>query len=444
MKRILAILIIMSLLLVSCGTTPTPDNESDSNVPSDDTNPSAPDIPEDRDDSDPVSPDNQDTIVPDEPEPVVPDEQDPVVPDEPEETRSKAEILLSGMSLEAKVGQLFLIRPDSLDPSLTPDQVHATSSYGRTGTSESMLETLQKYPAGGIVFFGKNLTGPDSLYSYMQSLSSVSDIPLLFAVDEEGGSVSRIAQISSFGIENIGYMANIGAIGDTSKAYSAGKYIGDYLSSYGFKLDFAPVADINTNPNNIVIGKRAFGSDPALVSSMVSSFLDGLHNKGIMGCIKHFPGHGDTTADTHEDYVSVTKTWEQLEEAELIPFIDNFDNTDMIMIAHLTLPKITSDGLPATLSKELVTGKLRNELGYDGLIITDALAMGAIAKNYSSSEAAILAFDAGIDILLMPFDYEEAFNGIVDAVKSGRITEDRLNESVLRILNIKDQYDLLP
>ena len=444
MKRILAILIIMSLLLVSCGTTPTPDNESDSNVPSDDTNPSAPDIPEDRDDSDPVSPDNQDTIVPDEPEPVVPDEQDPVVPDEPEETRSKAEILLSGMSLEAKVGQLFLIRPDSLDPSLTPDQVHATSSYGRTGTSESMLETLQKYPAGGIVFFGKNLTGPDSLYSYMQSLSSVSDIPLLFAVDEEGGSVSRIAQISSFGIENIGYMANIGATGDTSKAYSAGKYIGDYLSSYGFKLDFAPVADINTNPNNIVIGKRAFGSDPALVSSMVSSFLDGLHNKGIMGCIKHFPGHGDTTADTHEDYVSVTKTWEQLEEAELIPFIDNFDNTDMIMIAHLTLPKITSDGLPATLSKELVTGKLRNELGYDGLIITDALAMGAIAKNYSSSEAAILAFDAGIDILLMPFDYEEAFNGIVDAVKSGRITEDRLNESVLRILNIKDQYDLLP
>lgn len=431
MRRIIALIVIMALLLVSCGAAPKPDDDIDDKTPSDSTEPTIPD--------EPVTPEDQ-------PEPIVPDDQpDPVSPDdEPEDTRSTAEILLSNMTLEEKVGQLFLIRPDSLDPSLTPDQVNETYLYGHTEATSTMLDTLRKYPASGIVFFGKNLSDPNSLQRYTDSLSSVSNLPLLYAVDEEGGIVSRIAQVSSFGVENIGNMANIGATGDPQKAYSAGKYIGSYLSRFGLKLDFAPVADINTNPNNIVIGKRAFGSDPILVSSMVSSFLDGLHSEGAIGCIKHFPGHGDTTADTHEDYVSVQKTWDQLKEAELIPFIDNFGNTDMIMIAHLTLPKITNDGLPASLSKELVTGKLRQELGYEGLITTDALAMGAIAKNYTSAEAAVLAFDAGIDILLMPFDYTEAFEGIVEAVKSGKISENRLDESVLRILNLKLDYGLLP
>ena len=445
MRRFIALLIIMSLLLVSCGTTPAPGDDSDDRTPADDATPPEPVNP-DEPDAQPEPDSQPEPDVPDDqPQPVDPDDQPkPVIPDEePEDTRTYTEILLSQMTLEEKVGQLFLIRPDSLDPSLTPDQVHETSLYGRTEASSSMLETLKKYPAGGIVYFGKNLVGPNTLKKYMDSLSSISGIPLLYAVDEEGGIVSRIAQIDAFGVENIGYMANIGATGDTGKAYAAGQYIGSYLSSLNLILDFAPVADINTNPNNIVIGKRAFGSDPALVSSMVGSFLDGLHSEGTIGCTKHFPGHGDTSADTHEDYVSVMKTWGQLKEAELIPFVENFEKTDMIMIAHLTLPKITSDGLPASLSKELVTGKLRNELGYEGLITTDALAMGAIAKNYSSAEAAVLAFDAGIDILLMPYDYVEAFDGVVEAVKSGRISEDRLDESVLRILNLKYQYGLL-
>ncbi|MBR3354958.1 MAG: glycoside hydrolase family 3 protein, partial [Oscillospiraceae bacterium] len=313
MRRIIALIVIIALLLVSCGTIPDPSDGTDEKTPSDSTEPSVPD--------EPVTPD-------DKPEPIAPDDQpDPVSPDEePYDARSAAEILLANMTLEEKVGQLFLIRPDSLDPYLTPDQVNETYLYGHTEATSAMLDTLQKYPAGGVVFFGKNLSDPASLQSYIASLSSVSDIPLLYAVDEEGGIVSRIANIGSFGVENIGNMANIGATGDPAKAYSAGQYIGSYLSTFGLKLDFAPVADINTNPNNIVIGKRAFGSDPKLVSSMVSSFLDGLHSERTIGCIKHFPGHGDTTADTHEDYVSVQKTWEQLKEAELIPFIDNFGN----------------------------------------------------------------------------------------------------------------------
>ena len=237
-------------------------------------------------------------------------------------------------------------------------------------------------------------------------------------------------------------MEDIGATGDTSKAREAGAVIGGYLSGLGFQLDFAPDADINTNPENRVIGNRAFGSDPRTVSDMVSAFLDGLHAAGVSGCIKHFPGHGDPSGDTHEGLVVLDKSWEELQAEELIPFIENFGKTDMVMVAHLTVPNVTDDGLPASLSRELITGKLRGELGYDGLIVTDALAMGAIAAQYSSAEAALLTFTAGSDILLMPHDYREAFEAIADAVRSGTVSEERLNESVLRILRWKERLGL--
>lgn len=359
------------------------------------------------------------------------------------EEKTRAEKLLSEMTVEEKVGQLFWIRPESLDITLSPYQVNDPYYYGRTKASQAMLETLRKYPAGGIVFFEKNLTDPEALKEYMSQLGSSSKVPLLYAVDEEGGSIARIARTGPFGVKNTESMEIIGKKQDVGQAYSAGEYIGSYLSEFGFTLDFAPVADINTNPANIVIGKRAFGSDPALVSKMVSSFLDGLHSQGVAGCIKHFPGHGDTRGDTHYGYVSVTKTWEQLYEAELIPFMENMDKTDMIMIAHISLPNITSDGLPASLSYELVTGKLRNELGYDGLIITDALAMGAIRKNYTSREACILAFNSGVDVMLMPYNYTLAYEGMLEAVKTGEISMDRLDESVLRILRLKEKYGLI-
>ena len=194
---------------------------------------------------------------------------------------------------------------------------------------------------------------------------------------------------------------------------------------------------MNSNPENIVIGNRAFGSNPEHVSKMVSAYLDGLHSKKIHGLIKHFPGHGDTKGDTHEEYVAVYKTWDELKNVELIPFVKNFNKAEAVMIAHITLPNITHDNLPATLSKELITDKLRGELNFDGIILTDDLHMGAIRNSYSSAEAAILAFEAGNDILLIPHDYESAFNGILNAVKSGRISEKRLNQSVSRILKFK-------
>ncbi len=346
-----------------------------------------------------------------------------------------AEKILNSMTLEEKVGQLFIIRPDQLEINLSLEDIHNDSKVpGVKNLTALMLATLKKYPAGGFVFFGKNIKSPKQLKNFIQELKNASKVSPIMAIDEEGGQITRIAKKKSFNVPKYKTMEAIGKTGDPQKAYDAAKTIASYLKEYGFTLNFAPVADINTNPQNIIIGSRAFGSDPELVSKMVSAYLDGLHSQGILGNIKHFPGHGDTTNDTHSGYVAINKTWDELLQAELIPFCDNFKKTDAVMIAHITLQNITHDNLPATLSKEFITGKLKNELGYNGLIITDALNMKAIRENYSSAEAATLAFEAGCDILLMPYDYREAFDALLNAVKSGRISEERLNKSVLKIL----------
>lgn len=365
------------------------------------------------------------------------------------EPASKVETLLSSMSLEEKVGQLFIIRPESLSTELTPQQAHDTTEYGVTEWTEDMALQLEKYPAGGVAIFGKNISSPEQLKNFVAAMQQANSLPLFMGVDEEGGSVSRLANSPAFRTDE-GYvlpqfksMAEIGASGDTGAARTVGFTIGCYLAEYGFNLDFAPVADTNTNPDNVVIGDRAFSSDPELVSQMVAAELDGLHSAEVLGCIKHFPGHGDTVGDTHDGYVSIQKTWDELLSAELIPFINNLDNTDMVMVAHISLPNVTGDGLPASLSGELISGKLRGELGYDGVVITDSLAMGAIAQEYTSADCAVMALDAGVDILLMPEDYAAAFEGVVQAVEEGRLSMERIDESVARVLELKDQLGLL-
>jgi beta-N-acetylhexosaminidase len=220
---------------------------------------------------------------------------------------------------------------------------------------------------------------------------------------------------------------------------NVGQAIGKYLKEYGFDIDFAPVADVNTNPNNIVIGNRAFGSDPTIAAGAVSGVLAGLAENGIVGCLKHFPGHGDTTGDTHEGYVRTDKTWEQLANCEMIPFRAGVQaGAKMVMTAHIAVPNVTGEEqLPSTLSGTILQDKLRGELGFDGVIVSDAMSMGAIHNEYSSGEAAVKAFLAGCDILLMPFDYIEAYQTVLEAVKNGTISESRLNESVKRIMKLK-------
>ena len=355
----------------------------------------------------------------------------------PEQNLSENEKMIQAMSLEEKVGQLFIMRPEHLCTLVSTDYIHYHRVSWDYSINDNMIETLHKYPVGGFAFFSRNIDTQEQVKKFISDLDAECTIKPFIAVDEEGGSVRRIGRKFSADVAQIGPMKEIGDTGDPQNAYDAAYAIGGYVKELGFNLDFAPVADINTNPDNIVIGNRAFGDDPYLVSEMVSAFLDGLHAQEVMGTIKHFPGHGDTTNDTHTGYVAIYKTWDELMQAELIPFIDNFDKTDMVMAEHITLENITSDGLPASLSHQLLTDRLRNELGYDGVVVTDSMEMGAINNTYPSGEASVMAIEAGNDIILCPYNYIESFNAIVSAVKSGRLTEARINESVRRILALK-------
>lgn len=357
-------------------------------------------------------------------------------PGSPEWVDQNARQLLDSLSLREKVGQLFLVAPEAL-------QIQSGVSYSSTVWNDAMTQTLQDYPVGGIILFGANVSTPAQLQYFTTSMRLAFPTAPFIAIDEEGGRVARIGRNSNFDVPRYDSMEAVGNTGDPQNAYEAGLAIGTYLQEYGLNVDFAPVADVNTNPNNVVIGDRAFGSDPQLVSDMVNAAIDGFHEAGIITSIKHFPGHGDTTGDTHDGYVAVTKSWEELKNCELIPFIAALDNTDMVMAAHITLPNITTDGLPASLSHEILTEKLRGELGYQGVIVTDSLSMGAIIQNYSPLESVKTAFLAGADILLMPQNFTEGFDGLVAAIETGEISEERLNESVLRILKLKIQYGII-
>ena len=338
----------------------------------------------------------------------------------------RAAEVLNSLSLEQKAAQLFIIRPEQI-----------AGTAGKNHVTPEVKAALSAAEPGGVAFFAENITGGNELKEYTSYLRNECSFMPFICVDEEGGSVSRLADSPYLDIPNVGSMNKIGNSADENKAFEAGQTIGRYLSEYGFNLDFAPVADVNTNPKNPVIGARAFSSDAEVVAKMTREFAKGLRSCGVLSVFKHFPGHGDTSGDTHTGYAESRKTLDELYLCELIPFMKNTEYADMIMVAHITLPSVTDDGLPATLSHTIVTGLLREGLNYDGVIITDALDMGAITKHYSSKEAAYLAFSAGCDMLLMPDNYEEALYGIIDAVNDGRITEERLNESVLRILRLK-------
>ena len=348
------------------------------------------------------------------------------------DTGLTAKEIISRMSLEEKVGQIFVIQPDQLDPNFGKKGFKYHKSF-----SGILSKNIKEYPVGGVILFGGNISSKNQLKKFNARLKADCKIPPLIAVDEEGGRVTRLAATKSLQIKNVGSMESIGKSKNPEDAEKAGEYIGKYLYKYGFNWDFAPVTDVNTNPENIVIGDRAFGSDPYLVAEMAGAYLDGLHKGKIKGCIKHFPGHGDTKDDTHDDFVAVYKSWEQLKKEELIPFEKNFSKADSIMIAHVTVKNVTDDNLPASLSKELITDRLRGELGYKGLILTDSMGMGAIKKYYKAGEAAVMAFNAGNDIILMPAFFFEAYDGFLEAVKKGQISQKRLDESLLRILRFK-------
>lgn len=235
-------------------------------------------------------------------------------------TAGNAEELLDKLTTEQKVGQLFFVRPEALDPNRTPEEAEDPAGPGVTQADPALQNTLQQYPVGGFVLFGKNLESPDQLSQLMDTLSRNAAVPLLFSVEEEGGTATQVAGRPGFSVPTLESLADIGATGDPAQAKAVGQSIGTYLRELGFQLDFAPVADVNTNPNNPVIGDRAFHSDPEQAAMMVSAAVDGFHQGGVACTLKHFPGHGDTAQDSHYGYASTDKTWEEMRTCELYPF----------------------------------------------------------------------------------------------------------------------------
>jgi beta-N-acetylhexosaminidase len=344
----------------------------------------------------------------------------------------------SKMTLREKVGQLFIVRPESLEPAIRYASDAELPQYRLQAVSDGMRARAERYPAGGVLLYGHNIADPAQLEHFGAALRALPGAPLL-CIDEEGGRVSRIAGNAAFDVPRFESAAAIAADGDPQAAYDAARAIGDYLKRYGLDIDFAPVADVNTNPDNIIIGARAFSDDPAAAAAMVAAYVRGLADAGIVSCLKHFPGHGDTLADTHLGYAFTDKTWEQMLDCEMISFRAGIAaGAPLVMAAHIAAPAVTGCQDPSTLCPAILTGKLRGELGFEGVIITDALEMGAVTRRFGSGEAAVRALEAGADWLLCPLDYCAAFDAVAEAVGTGRITEARIEESLRRINAVRD------
>lgn len=332
---------------------------------------------------------------------------------------------ISAMPLEDKVAGLFIVTPEAITGVTTAIQA-----------GEGTQEALNEYAVGGMIYFSHNIVDEEQLKKMLSGTASMSRYPIFLAVDEEGGSVSRVAG-SSIDVIQVGDMASIGEGGDTAQAYEAGLTIGSYLKDLGFNLDFAPVADVAGTGQN-AMGDRVFGSDARMVGDMVTNMVQGIEGTGVSSCLKHFPGIGYAEDDTHDGRVETAKTLDEMRSSDFIPFKAGIEaGADFVMVSHITVTAADEDAVPATLSKTIMTDVLRNELDFQGVIITDALNMGAITEYYTAEEAAVKALIAGADMLLMPEDFYTAYDAVLAAVQDGTITEERINESLERIYRVK-------
>ncbi len=378
-----------------------------------------------------TEPEGSETLHPEE-------EAEDLPPEEPEKTEEelleeRIQEVMADMTTREKVLQLFMITPEALTG-------YETVTMAGDSTKEAVLE----YPAGGIIYFSSNLKEPEQVRTMLGNTKQYYEeagypAPFL-GVDEEGGTVARIGRQSAFGAEQIEDMRTIGDSGDIQEARQVGQAIGSYLSELGFTLDFAPVADVLTNPENQVIGRRSFGTDPDLVADFAMAEAQGLEASGVWAVLKHYPGHGATQGDSHQGYAYTDKGLEELMEAELVPFRKGIqEGIRFIMVAHISVPSITGGEIPCSLSSYMITDVLREQMGSDGIVVTDAMNMGAVSQQYDPAEAAVLALQAGVDLILMPADFHSAFEGVLDALEAGTLTEERIDESVHRILRVKLQ-----
>lgn len=336
--------------------------------------------------------------------------------------------IIDNMSLHEKICQMIIVAPEIL----TDTQPSPTSG-------DSIKNALSEYPVGGLIYFANNLESQDQtkemINTTKQYAKDLSLLPLFYSVDEEGGIVARCA--SKLGTTKFSPMYNYRNEG-TETAYNNAKTIAEDISRLGFNLDFAPVADTWSNKENTVIGARAYSDDYSQTAELVASAVKGFNDGGVYCTLKHFPGHGDTSGDSHHEKVYIDKTVDELSGNEYLAFESGITaGADFVMMGHIIIQEL--DSLPASLSYKVINDELKAKLGYKGIVITDSLAMGAVSKLYDADELAVMAVKAGNDILLMPSDLELAVNGIKNAIEEGEITEERIDESVRKILETKSK-----
>lgn len=341
---------------------------------------------------------------------------------EPTPTPNPAEMLLAEMTLHEKICQLLVVKPSAI-----------TGVSRVTAAGDATRAALERYPVAGLLYDATNLVTMEQVKTMLANVQGCSKISLILTCDEEGGRVNRL--MHTIGTTYIGPMLDYKGQGPDKAAENARTIAGDLLSC-GFNMDLAPVADVWSNRNNTVIGDRAYSDDFDQAAQLVAAAVGGFHEGGVACTLKHFPGHGDTSADSHYGSVYVYKTLDELRGAELVPFRAGIEaGADAVMMGHLIVAEI--DEQPALLSHKVVTGLLREELGFDGVVITDSLEMRAMTDHYGSGEIAVAAIQAGVDLLLCPQDLDEAIAALTRAVEDGGISRQRLDESVLRVLRLK-------
>ncbi|RIJ66388.1 beta-N-acetylhexosaminidase [Rummeliibacillus sp. POC4] len=333
--------------------------------------------------------------------------------------------VVSKMSLEEKIGQMIL------------------AGISGTTMDANTKKLVNQFHIGGIIFYKNNFNTPAQTIQLVNQLKTEnsSRLPLFLSTDQEGGRVTRLPG----GLTNFPTNEQIGKVNNREFSYKIGTLLGRELKEFGLNLDFAPVLDINSNPNNPVIGDRSFGNNLEIVSELGIQTMKGIQSQNVIPTIKHFPGHGDTSVDSHLDLPIVNKSLKELKELELIPFeraID--DGADVVMVAHILLPKLDKTN-PASMSKAIMTDLLRNKLSFNGVIITDDMTMGAITEHFDIGKAAVESVKAGSDIILVGHNYDNVVKIIASlkrAVQNGEISEQRLNESTERIIQLKRKYNI--
>lgn len=366
-------------------------------------------------------------------------------PDQPDTTpRGWIVSRIHHMTLPEKVGQLFVTYAygDNADQPSAADAAQNQALYG----VDTPAQVVQKYHLGGVIYFNwtNSANNPPQIAHLSNGLQHAAAaqrprIPLLISTDQETGIVARVGPPAT---QFPGNMA-IGATRNPQYAYTAANITGRELRAIGINQDFAPVSDVNVNPRNPVIGVRSFGSDPALVARLAARQVDGYQDANVASTAKHFPGHGDTDTDSHTGIPVITHTREQWQQIDRPPFqADIAHHIDAIMTAHIVVPALDPSGDPATLSKPIMTGILRNQLHYDGVVITDSLGMQGVRDKYGDDRVPVLALKAGVDMLLMPPDMDLAYDAVLNAVRSGELSEKRIDQSVYRVLRLKYERGL--